>query len=55
VEAHLLDFRGEIYGEDVRLAFVARLRDELKFEAVDALLEQIWKDVEQTRTILGTA
>jgi riboflavin kinase/FMN adenylyltransferase len=54
VEAHLLDFRGEIYGEDVRLAFVARLRDELKFEAVDALLEQIWKDVEQTRTILGT-
>jgi riboflavin kinase/FMN adenylyltransferase len=55
VEAHLLDFRGEIYGEDVRLEFVARLRDELKFDAVDTLLEQIWKDVEQTRTILGTA
>lgn len=55
VEAHLLDFRGEIYGEDVRLEFVVRLRDELKFDSVDVLLEQIWKDVEMTRTILGTA
>jgi riboflavin kinase/FMN adenylyltransferase len=54
VEAHLLDFRQEIYGEDVRLEFVARLRDELKFDAVDALLEQIWRDVEMTRKILGT-
>jgi riboflavin kinase / FMN adenylyltransferase len=54
VEAHLLDFRREIYGEDVRLEFVARLRDELKFDSVETLLEQIWKDVEMTRTILGT-
>jgi riboflavin kinase/FMN adenylyltransferase len=54
VEAHLLDFRGEIYGEDVRLEFVARLRDELKFDSVDALLEQIRKDVEVTRKILET-
>ncbi|MGZ9166587.1 MAG: bifunctional riboflavin kinase/FAD synthetase [Anaerolineales bacterium] len=55
VEAHLLDFHREIYGEDVRLEFVARLRDELKFDSVDVLLEQIWKDVERTRQILGTA
>lgn len=55
VEAHLLDFRREIYGEDVRLEFVERLRDELRFRSVDALLEQIWKDVEMTRRILGTA
>lgn len=55
VEAHLLDFRRDIYGEDVKLEFVARLRDELKFDRVDVLLEQIWKDVEMTRTILGTA
>ena len=54
VEAHLLDFRREIYGEDMRLEFVARLRDELKFDLVDVLLEQIWKDVEMTRKILGT-
>ena len=54
VEAHLLDFRREIYGEDVRLEFVARLRDELRFNSVDALLEQIWKDIEDTRRILGS-
>jgi riboflavin kinase / FMN adenylyltransferase len=52
VEAHLLDFRREIYGEDVRLEFVARLRAELKFESVDKLLEQIWKDIELTRKLL---
>jgi riboflavin kinase/FMN adenylyltransferase len=52
VEAHLLDFDREIYGQDVRLEFVARLRDELKFDSVDVLVEQIWKDVEETRRIL---
>jgi len=52
VEAHLLDFRRDIYGEDVRLEFVARLRDELKFDLVDVLVAQIWKDVEDTRRIL---
>jgi riboflavin kinase/FMN adenylyltransferase len=55
VEAHLLDFRGELYGEDVRLEFVERLRDELRFNSVEVLLEQIWKDIEMTRKILGTA
>jgi riboflavin kinase / FMN adenylyltransferase len=52
VEAHLLDFKREIYGEDVRLEFVARLRDELRFNSVEALLEQIWKDIDDTRRIL---
>lgn len=52
VEAHLLDFKREIYGEDVRLEFVARLRDELRFNSVEALLEQIWKDIDSTRRIL---
>ena len=52
VEAHLLDFEREIYGQDVRLEFVARLRDELKFDSVDVLVEQIWRDVEQTKRIL---
>jgi riboflavin kinase/FMN adenylyltransferase len=54
VEAHLLDFEREIYGEDVRLEFVARLRDELRFDSVDELLEQIRKDIEDTRRILGS-
>jgi riboflavin kinase/FMN adenylyltransferase len=52
VEVHLLDFRREIYGEDVRLEFVARLRDELKFDSVEELLEQIWRDVAETKNIL---
>jgi riboflavin kinase/FMN adenylyltransferase len=52
VEAHLLDFREEIYGEDLRLEFVARLRNELRFDSIDKLLEQIWKDIAQTRELL---
>lgn len=52
VEAHILDFNREIYGEDVRLEFVVRLRDELRFASVDKLLEQIWKDIEDTKRIL---
>lgn len=52
VEAHLLDFRQDLYGEDVRLEFVERLRDELRFDSVDKLLEQIWKDIEDTKRIL---
>ena len=54
VEAHLLNFRGEIYGEDVKLEFVARLRNELRFDSVDKLLEQIWKDIEDTKRILNS-
>jgi riboflavin kinase/FMN adenylyltransferase len=53
VEVYLLDFDREIYGQDVRLEFVARLRDELKFDSVDVLVEQIWKDVAQVRELLG--
>jgi riboflavin kinase / FMN adenylyltransferase len=55
VEAHLLDFDKEIYGEDLRLEFVAHLRDELTFDSVKTLVEQIWKDVEDTRRILQSA
>jgi riboflavin kinase/FMN adenylyltransferase len=54
VEAYLLDLHQDLYGEDIRLEFVARLRDELRFESVEQLLEQIWKDVEMTRQLLGT-
>ena len=55
VEAYLLDFDREIYDEVVYLEFVARLRDELKFNSVDTLVKKIWEDVEMTRKILGTA
>lgn len=52
VEAYLLDFDEEIYGEDLQLEFVARLRDELMFESVEELVAQIWQDVNATRRIL---
>ena len=55
VEAYLLDFDRDIYDEVVYLEFAARLRDELKFGSVDALVKQIWADVEMTKEILGTA
>lgn len=55
IEAYLLDFNRDIYGERMRLEFVARLRDELKYDSVEALVQQIHRDVQQTREILGTA
>jgi riboflavin kinase/FMN adenylyltransferase len=53
VEAYLLDFDRDIYGEVLRLEFAARLRDELKYDSVEALVEQIRRDVEETRRILS--
>jgi riboflavin kinase/FMN adenylyltransferase len=53
VEAHLCDFDTDLYGERGRLAFVARLRDEQRFESVDALVAQIALDVEATRAAVG--
>ena len=52
VEAHLLDFGGDLYGEEIKLEFVQRLRDELKFSSVEALLAQIHEDILQCRDIL---
>ena len=52
IEAFLLDFDGSLYGKEMRLEYVQRLREELKYDTVDALLEQIGKDVDQTRAIL---
>ncbi len=52
VEAHLLDFDRDLYGQEMTLEFVARLRDERKFQGVDALLEQIHADIEETRRAL---
>ena len=53
IEAYLLDFSDDIYGETLRLEFVRRLRGEEKFDSVEALLEQMNEDVRQTRGILG--
>lgn len=54
VEAHLLDFDGDLYGQEIRLAFMQRIRPEMKFAGLDALKAQIEADVAETRRQLGT-
>ncbi len=53
VEAHLLDFDGDLYGQRAAVAFADKLRDELRFERVEDLIDQMHRDVARTRTILG--
>jgi riboflavin kinase/FMN adenylyltransferase len=53
VEAHLLDFEGDLYGKTLSLDFVARLRGEQKFPGLDALVAQIRTDIEHTRALLA--
>jgi riboflavin kinase/FMN adenylyltransferase len=52
VEAFLLDFDGDVYGEELRLAFLARLRGERRFDSVEALVEQMDRDVTETRRVV---
>ena len=51
VEAYLLDYDGDLYDRELRLAFLARLRGERRFDTVDALVEQMHRDVSDTRSI----
>ena len=53
VEAHLLDFAGDLYGQQIQLAFIQRLRPEHKFSSLDALKTQIALDVAEARAILS--
>jgi len=55
VEAFILDFDGDIYRQDVRARFVQRIRDEKKFDSIDALVAQIGHDVERARAIFARA
>jgi len=52
VEAYLLDYGGDLYDRRLRVELHERLRDELKFESVDALVEQMAKDVDRTREMM---
>jgi riboflavin kinase/FMN adenylyltransferase len=52
VEAHLLDFKGDLYGQKVQLDFLARLRGEQKFPDVQALVAQIQDDIARTRQLV---
>jgi riboflavin kinase / FMN adenylyltransferase len=53
VEAHLLDFTGDLYGKEVTLHFVRRLRDEKKFNDVQQLIDEMHHDVKRTRDLFG--
>ena len=53
LEAHLLDFDGDLYGEHAKVRFVARLRGEARFDGVEALVEQIHRDCDEARAILA--
>jgi riboflavin kinase/FMN adenylyltransferase len=53
IEAYILDWEGDIYGETVRIEFTKRLRGEKRFDSVDGLIEQMGTDVQDTREILG--
>ncbi len=54
LEAHLFDFAGDLYGRELEVEFVARLRDELRFGSVDAMVEQIHRDAKAARAVLAT-
>jgi riboflavin kinase/FMN adenylyltransferase len=53
LEAYLLDFAGDLYGEPAKVRFVARLRGEQRFDTVEALIAQMGADVEATRRALA--
>lgn len=53
LEAHLFDFDGDLYGRRIEVEFVHKLRDEEKFDDLDAMVRQIEHDASQARAILG--
>lgn len=55
LEAHLFDFDGDLYGRRIGIEFVAKLRDELKFDGLPALVEQMDRDAAEARGILAGA
>lgn len=54
VETHLLNFVEQIYGQEIHLEFISRLRDEQRFPNVEALVSQITKDIIDAKQILTT-
>jgi riboflavin kinase/FMN adenylyltransferase len=51
IEAYLIDFEGDLYGRQLEIDFLQRLRGEKMFGSVEALTEQIAQDVDQAREI----
>lgn len=53
LEAHLFDFDGDLYGQRIEVEFIAKLRDEMRFDDLDALTTQMHRDAIQARELLG--
>jgi riboflavin kinase/FMN adenylyltransferase len=53
VEVHILDFNADIYGRKIKINFLQRIRDEIKFESLEALSDQIRKDIEIARDLFN--
>ena len=53
IETHLFDFSRDVYGSRIRVGFVQRLRDERKFESLDALTTQIADDTARARVLFA--
>ena len=51
IEAFLIDWSGDLYGEKIRIEFLRRLRGERRFDSVDALVEQMGRDVDEARNL----
>jgi riboflavin kinase/FMN adenylyltransferase len=52
VETHILDFHADLYGQEIRLDFIRRLRDEQRFPSRESLVTQIHRDIDQARLLL---
>ena len=55
LEAHLVDFTGDLYGEAARVQFTHFLRSERKFDGIQNLISQLQLDVQHARSVLGGA
>jgi riboflavin kinase/FMN adenylyltransferase len=54
IEAFLIDWSGDLYGQRIRVEFLRRLRGERRFDSVEALVEQMGHDVEEARAVAAT-
>jgi riboflavin kinase/FMN adenylyltransferase len=54
LEVHVFDFSADLYGREIEVEFVAKLRDEENYPTLEALVAQIHRDVAEARRILGT-
>ena len=55
VEAYLIGFEGDLYGETLRVAFVKRLRGERRFPSTEALVEQMKRDIAEAERVCAAA